>query len=406
MRNTRQRRAKRRPYVTIVATILSIYVISVLLWPIHAVQATPVTIKEHAATTPIIEWPPYGQSAIGTGDYGVLATHGEQTAVPMASITKIVTALVVLDKKPIAKDKTEGSSITFTANDAARYNQYLAQDGSVAPVTVGARVTQQQIMQGMLISSANNYADTLAIWAYGSIDNYLAAAKTYLAHHDLHHTTVADASGFSPESKSSTSDLVKIGSLALEQPILADIVSQKSTTIPNIGTLNSTNLLLGKNGVIGIKTGTTDEAGSCLLFASQQKVGSTTVTIIGATLGAPNHAILARDVSTLITSTASNFTDTSLTKTGQSFAQYNTPWGSASRAIATENISKPTWAGNTTSQTITTPKIQPGDSTTDAGMVTFKNGSREQAVKLKLETPLTNPSWLWRLSHPHRVISL
>jgi len=407
MRNTRlrERRVRRSyPVGAIILVLVAVYVITMLLWPVKAIQAT-VTAAQHSQpkAAPQLAWPKYGQSAIGTPDSGVIGTSGTQTPVPMASITKIVTALTVLKSKPLAANQP-GPTITLTAEDAARYNQYYAADGTVAKAEAGMQLSEYQLLQGMLISSANNYADTLAIWAYGSTEQYLTAAKAYLHEHQLTNTSVADASGFSPESKSTAEDLVNLGKLALSQTVIADIVAQQTASIPNVGTLQTTNLLLNTDGIVGIKTGTTDEAGSCLLFAAKYTIGNTPVTIIGATLGGPSHVTLARDVVSLLDSTKSGFQEVSFASLGQQFATYKTPWGAEAKATTNKDTRIVTWPGTTISQQVNAEPIKPNTSPDTVGSVTFTAGGKKYDAELVLDTPLKKPDLLWKLTHPMQVL--
>lgn len=404
MKNTRLKRMRHLPFGATIIFIAAVYSFTMLLWPLQSVNATTTATPDvNTGPAPDISWPAYGQSAIGTATHGVLATHGAQTPVPMASITKIVTALVVLENKPLTAGQA-GPMITFTAEDAARYNQYFIAGGSIARADAGMQLSQYQVLQGMLIRSANNYADALAIWAYGSMDSYLAAAKSYLAKHNLTQTIVADASGFSPESKSSASDLVLLGKLALDQSIVASVVSQKTATIPGVGELLSTNLLLGNEGVVGIKTGTTDEAGSCLVFAAKYVIGDTPVTVIGATLGGPNHVTLARDVTNILASAKSGFQQVTLAKANKAFATYKTPWGASANAITNKDTSVVAWPGSTITQQVTTTPIKPENTLQSIGTVTFTAGDQKYEVELSLDKPLEKPNLFWRLTHPQEIL--
>lgn len=407
MRNTRLRTppARRRyPFGAIIIILVIVYVAAMLFWPLKAVQAT-VTAQSQTPpqAAPQLAWPAYGQSALGTQDIGSIGASGTQAPVPMASITKVVTALTVLEDKPIPSGQT-GPTITLTAEDAARYNQYYAADGSVVKAEAGMQLTEYQLLQGMLISSANNYADTLAVWAYGSIENYLAAAKSYTVKHQLSNTIIADASGFSAESKSTASDLVALGRLAMSQTVLADIVSQKTAVIPNVGTLQNTNLLLGVDGVVGIKTGTTEEAGSCLLFAAKYTIGDTPVTIIGATLGGPSHAVLARDVAALLASAQAGFQEVNLAALNQQFAIYKAPWDAESKAVTNKNTKVVTWPGTPMTQKVTVDPLKPNANPDTVGSVAFTIGGQKQEAQLVLNKPLEKPGLFWRLTHPKQVI--
>ncbi|HYI34103.1 MAG TPA: D-alanyl-D-alanine carboxypeptidase, partial [Glaciibacter sp.] len=293
-----------------------IYVLSAGFAPVQ--PAAAVVTQPAALTAPAAQpvWPGVGASAIGAlGFPGVLASSGEQTAVPIASITKMVTALVILDAKPLTGDEP-GPTITFTDDDVDIYYDVIAENGSVAPVVAGMELSQREAFTAMLLPSANNYSVSMAVWAYGSLDSYYAAADAWLQENGLTGTVVADTSGLSPESVSTPSDLVALGKLVLDEPALASIVAQKSADLPTIGTVKNTNKLLGKHGVDGIKTGTTDEAGACLLFSADFEVDGKTITVVGVMLGADTHPELNDAITALIESVKPGFRQVPLTDKG------------------------------------------------------------------------------------------
>jgi D-alanyl-D-alanine carboxypeptidase (penicillin-binding protein 5/6) len=121
-------------------------------------------------------------------------------------------------------------------------------------------------------------------------------------------TVVADASGFSPDTASTPSDLLAIGIAALNNPVIAEIVAQPQAQMPDIGIITNTNQLLGEDGVIGIKTGTTDEAGYCLLFAARyvSKDGQER-TIVGVIMGDTDATFLFSDSRKLLASVKQGF---------------------------------------------------------------------------------------------------
>lgn len=247
-------------------------------------------------------WPDYGSGAVGAiGFDGVLAKYGDQSTRPIASLTKIITALLVLQAKPL-KAGEEGPDIQFTQSDLDIYYQEIADDAAVKPVTVGGSMTERQALETMILPSAANYSITLANWAYGSVDMYLKAANSWLANHNLTKTKVVDTSGLLPGSVSSPSDLITIGKLALSNPTLASIVAMKQADVPDVGTISNGNGLLGKIGINGIKTGVTSEAGACILFSSVVTVGTKRVTIVGDLLGADNRGQQNSDVVKLLDS--------------------------------------------------------------------------------------------------------
>src|SRR5690606_11040347 len=104
--------------------------------------------------------------------------------VPMASITKLVTALVVLDAHPIAAGEA-GPEVTMTPSDVSIYRTYDNLGASVAPVRAGEVYTQFELLQIMLIDSAGNYAVSLVNWGFGSEAAFVDAARTWLAEQGL-----------------------------------------------------------------------------------------------------------------------------------------------------------------------------------------------------------------------------
>src|SRR5207245_1841316 len=125
-----------------------------------------------ALSPPKITWPAYGQAGIGAAGYGLLSVAGAQTAAPIASVAKVMTALAVLSQKPLELNQ-QGPTITITEEDVASYENYVTQGGSVVRVDSGEQISEYQALQAMLIPSANNMAFTLSRWAFGSTDNYL-----------------------------------------------------------------------------------------------------------------------------------------------------------------------------------------------------------------------------------------
>jgi len=160
----------------------------------------------------------------------------------------------------------------------------------------------------MLIASDNNMADILVERIFGSKEAYLSYAQSMLKRMDLSRTVVADASGFSPATVSTPSEIVAIGIAALKNPVIARIVAQQQAQVPVAGLIKNTNQLLGIDGIIGIKTGTTDKAGSCLLFAARYtaKDGQKR-TIVGAIMGDTNHSRLFSDSKDLLASAKKGF---------------------------------------------------------------------------------------------------
>lgn len=373
------------------------------------VTETAAALEVPSITTPAAaetSLPGYGASAIAALGYdGLLAQAGTAEAVPMASITKVVTALTVLDAHPVTADDP-GPAITMTAADVASYRDYIARNGSVAPVKSGWTFTERELIEIMLIDSANNYATTLANWAFGSTEGYLAAATAWLAAHGLGGITVVDTSGLDARSTGTVSDIVRLGELALADPVVAEIVGTASIDIHDIGTVKNTNALIGHEGIDGIKTGTLDSFGANLLFSASIEVGSETIELVGAVLGGPDHPTINAAIKELVGQARAGFHEVQLVAPGDTFASYTTPWDAEARAVAAEGASVVVWGDTPITVSATVDGIRLAAEGDAVGEAVFTAGRQTRTVPLVLSGDVDDPGPWWRLGHPELVFGM
>lgn len=257
--------------------------------PDHAAEAQkPTPPKPAYAAT--ITWPETARAAaIGVQGKGVVAAHNDTKPRPIASIAKVITALAILEKKPLKGDES-GPLIPITEKDEQRYRDYVAQNGTVVLIKAGVPITQRDALEAMLLPSANNVADTAAVWAFGSLKNYQEYANAMLKRLGLHDTTVgSDASGLDPGTTSTASDLVRLGEIALKHDVLAHIVALPAAYIPFAGDIPNYNAMVTKYGYSGLKPGESVQGGNTLLFSTTQTVNGAPETVIGAILGTENY---------------------------------------------------------------------------------------------------------------------
>jgi len=384
-----------------------IYLPVTLLAPVPPVAAQVQSAPARTQPAAALDWPGFGSSAIGAiGFPGILASANgsgaDMSPRSIASITKVITSLVILNAKPLALGEP-GPTIVFGAHDASLVHAYMARNGETKPVREGMSLSQLQVNEVMLIASANNYAESYSSWAFGSQPAFLEAARSWLSAHGLTHTTLLDSSGMNPGNTSTADDLVAIGKLALANPVIARIVSTTSVTIPYVGIVTNTNRLLGHNGVDGIKTGTLDEAGACLLFSSRFTVGDRKITLVGVVLGGTDHPSLNSAVRSLISTAKKGFHSVSLTTVGQSFARYSTPWRSTVHAVAESNHPVVVWADTPITSKVTTKRTGLAEAGKQVGSVAFTVGTTKITVPLSLDRDIADPGILWRLSNPLRL---
>ena len=370
--------------------------------PVPSARAEVVTAAQTATADAVPAFPGFGSAAIGAVELpGVLAQAGSQRARPIASITKVVTALVVLQRKPLTTGE-DGPTITFSNADVAILSDVLAKQGSWQRVESGWRTSERQAIETMLIPSANNYAESLAIWAYGSVPAYLVAARAFLRTHHLDDTRLVDSNGLSDGDRSTPADLVDLGRLALADPVIAATVDKESAREPNIGEVDNTNELLGTHGVNGIKTGTTQDAGACLLFSAKVQVGARTVQLVGVILGASTHPVLDARVPALLRSVQRGLHDVPLTRTDTAYATYRTRWGGVAKAVPQRATSVLVWGRAMVQRSADVRSITGGTKGERVGTVTYRVQDRAVVVPLVLDRDvLAAPVW-WRITHPLR----
>ena len=375
-----------------------------LLRPMPAIQPDN-SLSQHRTSAPAapLAWPASGQAAVGIIDSAISENTGSQTPVPTASTAKIITALVVLDKKPL-KAGEAGPVITLTPADVALYEGYKAVDGSLLPVVAGEQLSEYQMLQAIMLPSANNIADSLAIWAFGSLPTYSTAANEWLAAHKLTNTHVGtDASGLSPTTTSTAIDLVALGTLAIKQPALAAVVAQKTATgIPVVSTISNVNSLLGTDNIIGIKTGNSDEAGGVFVSASRIPVNGKAVTIVTAVAASANLYSALSTSRTLVRSAQAHFAPLQIVKKGQTVGSYTAPWGVRTNAVAAQDMTQIMWQGGVVQSRIQLETIPSAKEHNKVGVVTVAESAitGKRSVDIKLSSELAGPSVFWRLGHP------
>lgn len=383
--------------------VVAAYCVYALLQPLTTVSATSSLETPSTPAAKPLAWPGFGESAIGAVGYGVLATHGKQVPLATASIAKVITALVVLKHRPLLKGE-QGPTITLTQADVDSFNKYYLNDGSVVNVAVGEKITEYQALEALLLPSANNIAETLARWAFGSLDAYNSFANRYVSQLGLTQTTVTDPSGFDSSTTSTAEDLTLLAQVVMQNPVLVQIAATPSAVIPVQGTILNVNFLLGQHGVVGIKTGNNDGDPGAFLFASKQKIGSNELMIVGAVMGAQDLYTALRASVPLITSAAANFSQVTIVTAGQTVGYYTLPDQSKRAAVATRTLTVPVWGDSALKLSVQLAAQHiPTSAGTKVGNVSVTPSSGigpAYSVPVQLKTALGHQGIAWRLTHP------
>jgi D-alanyl-D-alanine carboxypeptidase (penicillin-binding protein 5/6) len=395
----RAHHVRRISVLLIITVILASYIVIALTRPLPAlaVHITPPVVP--TAITPTFPWPSYGQSAFGVVGYGLLATHNTQTAVPMASTAKILTALTILQKKPLTLGQ-QGPAITITDQDVQYYNDYMSMDGSVVQVTAGEQISEYQALQAMLLPSANNIAETLGVWAYGSNDAFLAAANSLASTLGAPNTHLIDASGFDPGSVSTATDLVLLGLKAMSDPVIAEIVGQTSANIPVEGEIHNVNVMLGHDGINGIKTGNTDQAGGVFLASAKILIDGQPTVAVSAIMSAPDLGTALVDSGPLLAAAPAAFGAAIITTTGQQVGTATAAWGASTKLVAQKGINITHWKGTALTAVVSKPVAVSTLKTGQAiASIAVTSSTKTYNSAIITSSAVTKPSVWWRLQH-------
>ncbi len=225
--------------------------------PLAPVAQPRLEAERVIGTAPTLPWPGKGSAAVYVDGFGFLGTHGDEAPRPIGSTAKIMTALLILEDHPLALGQP-GPEVTITQQDVADYLAAVKRDESVVPVRAGQKLNELQLLQGLMLPSGNNIADVLGKWDAGSKDAFIAKMNARAAALGMTHTHYDDTSGFSPKTVSTPSDLLILGAKAMADPVFRQTVAMVQTTLPYAGVVKNVNTMLGKDGNIGIKTGSTD----------------------------------------------------------------------------------------------------------------------------------------------------
>ena len=208
----------------------------------------------------------------------VIYEKNAHTRLPMASTTKIMTALVALEL---------ASPDTVICVDG----RAVGTEGSSVYLCEGEKLTLEQLLYALMLESANDAAVAIAIGVLGSEEAFVDAMNEKASSLGLSDTHFANPHGLDAEAHYTTAyELARIAQAALQDPLFKTIVSTRKTTIPHQDTdavrllVNHNKMLRQYEGCIGVKTGFTQKSGRCLVSAAERDG----VTVIAVTIHSPD----------------------------------------------------------------------------------------------------------------------
>ena len=231
-------------------------------------------------TVPVSAPATSARAAVLMDQYGqVLCAQNGEERLPMASTTKIMTALVAIESGDPHR--------SLTVDPAA-----VGVEGSSAYLTAGERMTLKTLLYALMLDSANDAAVAIAIATYGSVDAFVEQMNAKDQALGLTDTHFQNPHGLDHAAHYTTAtDLARLAIAALENQLFAEIVSttRYSAAVEGEGEhtrlfLNHNRLLKEYEGCIGVKTGYTKRSGRCLVSAARREG----LTLVAVTLNDPD----------------------------------------------------------------------------------------------------------------------
>jgi D-alanyl-D-alanine carboxypeptidase len=368
--------------------------------PDRAVRLVIATSHTFPGPAPQLPWPVKGQAAVEVEGLGSLGVSGAQTPTPTASVAKVMTAYVFLRNHEL-RDGDDGPTYTISAEEAARLPDLKARQETHVDVVAGERFTERKALEALLIVSANNIAHELARWDAGGDVAYVQKMNATARELGMVNTIYTDPSGYDSATVSTASDQVKLLRAAMRISAFAQVVGMSSYAPADGGAARPAgNTLLGRDGVIGGKTGFTDAAGGNYVFAALKRVGAASALIVGAVMAqsgatTPKPAIDAAQQ--LIEVTESSLTSVTLARTGERVAQVDDGLGGRTPLVATRPVTVAGWPGLTVRLAAEGRLPHRAPAGRKLGAVTVGSGPDRARTELQLGRSLAEPGLPGRL---------
>ncbi|UBH07242.1 hypothetical protein K8P10_002753 [Leucobacter sp. Psy1] len=337
-------------------------------------------------------------SGVGFVDSALSWASDDETH-EIASLTKLVTALVGLEEQPIAAGET-GPTYTVTEADDEIRDRVLQDNGVVEDAPAGLELTARQMLELILMPSANNYAISYAEWVFGSEAAFVEAAAAWAEREGLESLRIVDPTGLSEQNLASAADLVQLGRLALEHPVVAEIVAQSWVGVPGVGPIENSNPILGDEGVVGVKTGTTTTAGFNLVAAREATVDGRPVTAVSVALGRADDDARAADSRTMLDEALSTVQQAELLTSGTIVGSVVVWDGTAVPLVSAAGATAVLIPGETATLTTELGALSADPAGSVVGGITVATPTGKEQVRVVTDDAVEEPDFWWRFTHP------
>lgn len=390
----------------VVSGVLAVVIVAVLAYAAAAMLSPLPRLHVEQTLSSAVEgtWadvltlPESGSTAV-LAESGSIVSSDNAEPRPIAGAAKLVLVSVVLDAEPLAPGGT-GPALTIDQQQVDRYRALDAAGARTVPVQFGQTLTRRDLIAATLLGSGNNTAELLVDAVFGGLDGYLAAAAAWLDEQGLASTTVTDGTGLDPGSRSTATDLARLGQLALATPALADLIETRPRTTSAGSSFSDQAEFLPELGTVGMVRSYTDAAGVCVLVAIP--VGDETVVV--ALLGQPSYPAAETATSALVGSVREAVRDVEVVAAGGVVGVARSTWGQETELVATESVRVSSTELDGLGVRIQTASRSTIFRGADAGSLIVTAGGVDQTVRLESSSAITEPGVAWRFADPVTVL--
>jgi D-alanyl-D-alanine carboxypeptidase (penicillin-binding protein 5/6) len=394
--------------------------------PGPTVEADRLTTSVVPGPVPVPPWPARGQAAVDIPALGYAQQSGPEQPVPIASLTKMTTALVVLRDHPVPLGSL-GSTVTITPDESAQWGVNVSNGETNIPLLPGETLTELQLLEALMVHSADDVAYTLAVWDAGSQQAFVAKMNAVAASLGALHSHYADASGFDPHSVSTAADTLRIAAAGMVIPTFALVAGMPAVNLPWAGVIANTVTAIGTNGIVGVKSGYTSQASGCMVLAAYRFVHGRSVLVLASALGqleppptppgsapapappgsppAPPYSPLLAQypllyaepiVEHLLDTSVAAIVPVPVVATGQTVGTASTAWGGAPVVAA-----RGAWLLGVPGQQVAVTMTTSGTKSKglSAGTVRITLGPQSETVPVQLLHRMPEPGWWWKVLH-------
>jgi D-alanyl-D-alanine carboxypeptidase (penicillin-binding protein 5/6) len=202
-----------------------------------------------------------------------------------------MTAYVVLKHYPLGGGDS-GRPFVVDQRDVEDTETRRHEGQSVVAVRAGEELSERDALMAILLPSANNVSVLVARQVDGSVDSFVAEMNRTARALGMSHTTYTDPSGYDDGTVSTALDQLRLAQVVAKNETLAAMMATHSYRLPVAGEVTNTNALLGHDGFVGMKTGSDNSAGGCLMFRAVWPTSSGTRSLIGVVLGQRGHSLI------------------------------------------------------------------------------------------------------------------